>query len=110
MDRDAWVSGLKIDDEGIRAIMFGLASECHEFAASRGIPSKAIEDQLTLVLDVLSDLGRDLIDCRPVPAGGASCLAAMTIGLSPEGYRRVASAAKDRIARSVDLDGGLVVV
>lgn len=106
---DHWVSQLQINDEGFEALMLGIARECHEFALSRGIPSHSIEDQLPLVFGVFNGDFRDLLDIREVPAVGASCLASVTVRFSPEGYRRAAEAAKNRVANPIDVDRGGVV-
>lgn len=106
---DTWVSELEINDEAMRLVVFGLARECHEFALARGIPSHSVEDQLPLVLGVLDGRAGNLLDCSPVAASGASDIAGIRIGFSPVAYRRLAEAAKDRVAGAIDRDGRLVV-
>lgn len=102
---DAWVSDLKVSDhEAVSRIVFGLARECHEFALSSGIPSHSVEDQLPLVFGVLNGNTGNLLDARVVPASGAADLAALRIDFSPEGYRFLAEAAKDRMAGAVHVD------
>lgn len=98
------VSDLEINDEAMGLIVFGLARECHEFALSRGIASHSVEDQLPLVFSVLGSNMSDLLDVRDVVTGDATCLAALNIGFSDEGYRRLADTAKDRMAGAVDSD------
>lgn len=101
------VSELPFDDEAMNLIVFGLAREVHEFALGRNIPSHSIESQLPLVLGELDDKLGDLLDIRDIPAGDTSCLAGLRIGFSDEGYRRIANAAKDRVADTVDGDGNV---
>lgn len=102
-DKDAWVSDLKItDDEAMSLIVLSLATERHELALARGILSRLVEHQLPLVFGILNGNPGDLLDVVPVPASGASCIAAVHIRFSQEGYRRLAEAAKDRVAGTVD--------
>ncbi|WP_375553366.1 hypothetical protein [Roseovarius mucosus] len=109
MKGDHWVSKLQLNNEGFTALMLGIAGECHEFALSRGIPSHSVEDQLPLVFGVFDGDFRDLLDIREVPTRDASGLASVSIGFSPEGYRRAAEAAKNRVANPIDVDRGGVV-
>ena len=107
---DQWVSELEVNNESIGLLVLGIARECHDLALSRGIPSHSVEDQLPLVFSVFDSNLRDLLRFREIPAAGTPCLAAIAMTFSPEGYRRAASAAKDRMANSVDGYGGGVSV
>ncbi|MFA7647851.1 MAG: hypothetical protein WCY15_12855 [Phenylobacterium sp.] len=97
-------SELKFDNEAVGLIVLGLALEAHEFALARGIPSHSIDDKLPLVFGVLDGHLSHLLDVRDVPARDTSCLAALSIGFSDEGYRLLAAAAKDRVANAIDRD------
>jgi hypothetical protein len=101
---DLDVTALPLNDESVRLIVHSLALECHEFALSCGILSRSVESQLKLVGRAFSDYGNDLLQVRHVPTTDASCVASIVIGFSNEGYRRVARAAKNRVAHSVDGD------
>ena len=92
------VSQLKFNDESVRLIMGSLALECHHFAASRGVSHQAVDHELNLDLGVLDSQLGDLFHVVHVPAVDASCLASIRIAFSNEGYRRLADAAKDRMA------------
>ena len=96
------VSSLQFDDEAVSHIVLSLAREAHEFALASGIASSSVDDQLQLVLSILDGHLADLLDVRHVPAGDASCLAAIRVGFSNKGYRLLASAAKDRVASPVN--------
>jgi hypothetical protein len=95
------VSELKFDDEAMGFIVRGLALEAHEFALARGVFSHSVDHQLPLVFGILNGKLSHLLDLRDVPAGGASCLAAIRIGFSDEGYRLLADAAKDGAASPI---------
>lgn len=102
-DRDAWVSDLKItDDKAMALIVLRLATEVHDFALSSGVASHSVKDQLSLVFGVLNSHLADFVSVTPVVAVDASDFAAIRVGFSPEGYRRIAIAAKDRVADAVD--------
>jgi hypothetical protein len=96
------VSALKINNESMDLIVRSLALEAHDFALSNGITSHSVEDQLPLVFSVLNSHLSDILDIRDVPAGDATSLAGISIRFSNEGYRLLASAAKDRVALPVN--------
>ena len=98
------VSNLEINDETIALIINSIALECHAFALSRGIPSGSADLQLNLVFEIFVDYSHHLIDSRVVPTGGTSCIAAITLVLSNEGYGLIAQAAKDRVAYAANGD------
>jgi len=99
---DEWVSDLKINDKAVSRIALGLAGECHNLALARGVTGGAVKDHLPLVFSVLDGRIGDLLLVSPVSTGCASELAAIRIGFCPLGYRRIAEAAKDRVADAID--------
>ena len=96
------VSQLKFNDESVRLIVGSLALECHHFAASCGISHQTVDHELSLDLGVLDGQIGDLFHIINVPAVDASCLASIRIAFSNEGYRRLADAAKDRVALTLN--------
>lgn len=107
--RDEEIAGLEVNDETMRLVVLGLAAEVQEFALSRGIAGSTVEAQLELILrEFEGDLG-GLLDIREVPAVGATDIAALSVRFSAEHYRRLASAAKDRVAGTLDVDAGGIV-
>ena len=101
------VSELKINDESMNLIVRGLALEAHDFALSSGIPSHSVEHQLPLVFGVLDCYRSHLLDIQDVVAVNASSLPGLSIRFSDEGYRLLASAAKDRVASAVDVNADI---
>ena len=95
------ISQLQIDDESMDFIVRSLARETHDFALSRGIPSKSIDDHLPLVFGIVESQSSDLLDIRNVPASRATDIAGIRISFSNEGYGLLASAAKDRVTNLV---------
>ena len=95
---------LKVDDEGVREIVLGLARECHDFAATRDVTHLSVEEYLPFVFGELDGKLGDLFDVSDVPAVDTPDIATISIRFSDEGYRRLAEAAKDRVARSIDGD------
>ena len=96
MPNDEWISELPVSDETIKLVRDRLALECHDLALASGIPSEAVEMQLSLVHEVLVGGLADLILISPVAASGAAPLA-VRITFDPATYRRLAEAAKDRV-------------
>lgn len=94
---EAWLSELQVNSEAMSLVALRLAGEVHEFAAARGIAQGSVEDHLPFVLGVICDHLADFILVGPVVASGASGLTCR-VGFVPEVYRRIAEAAKDRLA------------
>lgn len=101
---DDWVSQLEFNDESVSLIVRRLALECHEFAVARDISGSSVEDHLSLVLDVLDGNLGGIMRFEDIPATGAGDICGLAIRFSSEGYRRLADAAKDRMAGAVDID------
>lgn len=106
---DGMISKLKVGDgEAIRLVALGLAAECHEFALSREIASESVEHHLPFVFGIFEGNLCDLIRVVPVATCCATDIGAVRIEFCPEGYRRLAEAAKDRMADAIDGNGGLI--
>ena len=106
---DAWVSDLEVNDESMRAIMFGIAVECQELPALRHIPSETVQLKLGVFFGEFDSRQYGIIEVSPVPAEHTADILALRIGFSPAGYRRLAEAAKDWMARAADGDADAVV-
>ena len=93
---DSWVSELDVNDEAMSRIAFGLARECHDFAAKSGIPDRAVKGYLGVCFNELSRNLHDFVLISPVITDGASKLS-LSISFSPAVDRRTAEAAKNSI-------------
>lgn len=100
-DDDAALSQIQVNDKTVVLIAVCLASKCHDLALARGVTGHSVQNHLPLILDVIADDSHNLIRLVPVVATVASDIAAFRLSFDPEGYRRAAQAAKDRMANAV---------
>lgn len=97
---DEWLSELEVNNETILLVAGRLAAELEDFAAASGVSGCLVEPQLANACDVLSGNFHDLILVGPIVTGGTSALS-IRIGFNPQGYRRIAEAAKDFVRASL---------
>ena len=102
-DGDAWVADLDFNDESVSLLMERLARELDEFVALESVLHADVEEPLGFVLDIPEGNIRDPLDVRKVVASGTPGFA-LHIGFSPEGYRRLAEAAKNCMRPAIDID------
>lgn len=98
------LAALPVNGESAVLIARCLAAECEDFALASGVAHGSIEGYLHFVHGVIQRSLCNFLDVRDVPARGASCIAAVDVFFSYEGYRCAAEAAKNAIAGVVDGD------
>ena len=92
----------KIDSEAVMAVINRLALECHKSELARGITDKSVDLYLPLVCDIFLNNSDDFLKVVPVAASGTSDVLTLSITFDPIVYRRMAEAAKNRAARTLD--------
>lgn len=106
---DDWVSQLHFNDEGVNAIMRGLARKLNEASFLRDGLGHSVELKFPFDLSELDNEFAYLVLVTPVPTRPATPFGGIILGFCPLGYRRFAEAAKDRVRSTIDRDGCCVI-
>jgi hypothetical protein len=97
-DRDAWVSGLRWDDdEAWKVIIHRMAAEIVDACPLENLGIDDMDFGLLFAGQAAAEYLNDIYRIVPIAAGDASSLGELRISFDPAGYRRAAEAAKDRV-------------